>query len=103
MVQNTTIKRPIPRSFALIIWKLEQFNITTANSEFVRIYRCYNLNKKTYQLEKIDQNLYNNYLDLVCDYFETPLMNVEMMNYVVIIFVGINFAVFLQWFFWSKV
>ncbi|WP_341661044.1 integrase [Vibrio sp.] len=77
--QNTTIKRPIPRSFALIIWKLEQFNIAAANSGICKntLSLFPNLNKKTYQLEKIDQNLYNNYLDLVCDYFETPLVECE--------------------------
>ncbi|MFD2015980.1 hypothetical protein ACFSJQ_09875 [Vibrio olivae] len=77
--QNTTIKRPIPRSFALIIWKLEQFNFAANNFGLSKntLSLFPNLNKKTFKLEKIDNNLYNNYLDLICDYFETPVVEYE--------------------------
>lgn len=77
--QNATIKRPIPRSFALMIWKLEQFNQAaikaSINKNSLSLFA--NLNHTTLRLEKVDHTLYNKQLDVVCDYFETPLVKFD--------------------------
>ncbi|MEZ8189617.1 integrase [Vibrio sp. 1F279] len=72
--QNETIKRPIPRSLALIIWKLEQFNKAATKSKITKneIDLFSNLDFNMLKLGKSSQVYYNNHLKAACDYFETP-------------------------------
>ncbi|SGY93168.1 Site-specific recombinase, phage integrase family domain protein [Moritella viscosa] len=74
--KNAKIKRPIPRSFALIIWKLEQFNqkLTKGELNKSQLSLFNNINAKTLNLEKINKRSYSAHLNAVCDYFETPLV-----------------------------
>lgn len=76
---NETLKRPIPRSMALLIWKLEQFNQkainTGVNKGQLALFNT--LESKQYRLSKAAAGTYNSRLDVVCDYFETPLVKFE--------------------------
>ncbi|OZS42684.1 hypothetical protein [Photobacterium sanguinicancri] len=77
--KNVIIKRPISRSFALIIWKLEKFNQAAMknglNKEKLSLFN--NLNTQKLNLEKVNMRSYNIHLNTVCDYFETPLVTFE--------------------------
>jgi len=77
--KNVKVKRPIPRSFALMIWKLEQFNqaVTKSGLNKSELSLFNNLNSSTLNLEKISTTTYNNHFNVVCDYFETPLVIFE--------------------------
>lgn len=75
--RNATIKRPIPRAFALLIWKLEQFNqaVTKAkcNRNDLLLFNNVAYQKMTFGRSNVHN--YNANLDAVCDYFETPLVD----------------------------
>lgn len=72
--QNEIIKRPIPRSIALIIWKLEQFNKAAKNLRITKdetdLFSSLDLHRL--KLGQSNQVKYNNHQKAVCDYFETP-------------------------------
>ncbi|EDM67817.1 site-specific recombinase, phage integrase family domain protein [Moritella sp. PE36] len=74
--RHATIKRPIPRSFALLIWKLEQFNQSIIefglNKGLLLLFN--NLSLNSFTLSSINPNTYSAHLNAVCDYFETPLV-----------------------------
>jgi len=76
---NETLKRPIPRSMALLIWKLEKFNQKAmgagVNKGQLALFN--NLDPQKYRLSKTAHMTYNNMLNAVCDYFETPLVKFE--------------------------
>lgn len=102
---NETLKRPIPRAMALLIWKLEQFNqkaldigVNKGNLALFNI-----LHKKQYLLSKYNKGICNNNLDSLCDYFSTPLKrfeNTELRRYYVRQHQLRRF--FAMVFFWSK-
>ncbi|XNS81068.1 integrase [Vibrio cyclitrophicus] len=75
--RNATIKRPIPRGFALLIWKLEQFNqaIIKAKCNRNTLSLFNNISPHTMTVGAINAQMYNVYLDAICDYFETPLVD----------------------------
>ncbi|TQL30720.1 hypothetical protein FB443_11057 [Vibrio crassostreae] len=75
--RNATIKRPIPRSFAILIWKLEQFNQAITKEKCNRSpLALFNfIHTHTMMIEQCNENSYNIHLDTVCDFFETPLVN----------------------------
>jgi hypothetical protein len=76
--QNATIKRPIPHSIASIIWKLEKFNVDVAinnrNEGTLALFN--NLHAPTLSFSKVTTRTFSANFDMVCDYFETPLVNV---------------------------
>ncbi|AZG74811.1 integrase [Shewanella livingstonensis] len=76
---NAKIKRPIPRSFAQIIWKLEQFNqvISRAGLNKSKLSLFNNLSPRELVIDKINKRSFYMHVDAVCDYFETPLVTFE--------------------------
>lgn len=103
--KNTVIQRPIPHAFALIIWKLEQFNqavlIVGLNKSKLSLFN--NLDSKNFNLNEVNVNQYNSHLNAVCDYFETPVMtlnNGEQRRYYIRQHQLRRF--FAMVFFWSK-
>jgi len=74
---NATIKRPITRSIALLIWKLEQFNQGIIENKLNKgkLSLFNNLHAPSFLLSKIMANTHNEHLNVACDYFETPLVN----------------------------
>lgn len=85
---NEEIKRPLPRSIALIIWNLEKFNqrVINAGINKGKLSLFNNLTISNYCLTKIQSNSFNTHLDIACDYFETPLVqfdNGELRRYYV--------------------
>lgn len=76
---NETLKRPIPRSMALLIWKLEQFNQKAmdigVNKGKLSLFNI--LNTSQYLLSKYNEEYSNKKLDSLCDYFQTPLVKFE--------------------------
>lgn len=74
---NETIKRPIPRSFALFIWKLEQFNLSImkakCNPKKISLFNF--VDTHTMKIKPCDEKYYNAHLDSICDFFETPLVD----------------------------
>jgi len=102
---NEILKRPIPRSMALLIWKLEQFNQKAmdigVNKGQLSLFNI--LNKLQYLLSKYNQAHSNKNLNLLCDYFETPLVKFwtgELRRYYVRQHQLRRF--FAMVFFWSK-
>ena len=75
--ENVILKRPIPHSFALLIWKLELFNqaITKAkcNKNNLALFNPIDNQKMT--ISGCKKDTYNKHLDVICDYFETPLVD----------------------------
>lgn len=103
--KNTTIKRPITRSIALLIWKLEKFNQAIIENKLNKgkLSLFNNLHTPSFKLSKILATTYNNHLNAVCDYFETPLVQAldgELRRYYVRQHQLRRF--FAMMFFWSK-
>jgi hypothetical protein len=75
--QNALIKRPITRSFALLIWKLEQFNLSAINANLNKgkLALFNSINPATFKLIKSCTKSFNIHLNCICDYFETPLVD----------------------------
>ncbi|HGS5668028.1 TPA: integrase [Vibrio parahaemolyticus] len=73
---NAIIKRPIPRSIAKLIWKLEQFNIKIENHGLNnnKLNLFNSMDHALYKFNGTHARTYNTYLDSVCDYFESPLV-----------------------------
>jgi len=77
--KNAKIQRPIPRSFALIVWKLEQFNkaVEKANLNKSKLSLFNNIDSKKLRIDNVNMPSYNKHLNAVCDYFELPLVTYE--------------------------
>ncbi|CED59784.1 putative uncharacterized protein [Moritella viscosa] len=74
-----TVKRPVPRSLARFIYKLEQFNKMYINmvGGYVKNFSLFgNLNHSQAILTKPNATQYNRALSLACDYFETSIVNI---------------------------
>lgn len=76
---SEVLKRPIPRSIALLVWKLEGFNQEAMNAGVNRgKLALFNiLYQNQYRLIKVSKDTYNRRLDSACDYFEMPLVKCE--------------------------
>ncbi|WP_054201517.1 hypothetical protein [Pseudoalteromonas undina] len=103
--QNSSIARPIPRSFALIIWKLEQFNqgLIKANLTKSSLSLFNNIDPVKLKIGQVNVRSYNSHLNAVCDYFELPVVifgNDEHRRYYVRQHQLRRF--FAMVFFWSK-
>lgn len=73
-----TLDRPIPRSIALLISKLERFNqkIIDAGIQPEKKLGLFNtINAYHFTISKPNGDSYNNKLDAFCDYFETDLVD----------------------------
>ncbi len=81
--RNETAKRPIPRSIAKLIWQLEQFNIEVIrrklNNGPLSLFNC--LTSRTCRFSSLNYRSFNNHLNAVCDYFETPLVQYDTGEY----------------------
>lgn len=78
---NKTIERPITASLAKIIWRLEAFNEAAISQGVVKgkaLGLFNSLGARMCHLTKPIVSTFNLRLDLICDYFETPL--VKMSN-----------------------
>ncbi|MGR6860217.1 integrase [Aliivibrio salmonicida] len=75
--RNATIKRPIPHAFALLIWRLEQFNQAMTKGKCNRhTLSLFNtIEHHTMKATRCARKSYNARLDAMCDYFETPLVD----------------------------
>ncbi len=74
-----TVKRPVPRSLARFIYKLEQFNkkyIDMINGNITNFSLFGNLFYSQATLTKPNAIQYNRTLSLTCDYFKTPIINI---------------------------
>lgn len=74
---NDRIKRPIPRSIALLIWNLEQFNQTLIDCNLKKndeLSLFNNVANHNFNLTKTNACHFNNALNSVSDYFETPVI-----------------------------
>ncbi len=73
---NATLTRPIPRSIALMLWRLEKFNRKVIDAKLnkgtIRLFN--NLISAQFALSCSVSNMYNTLLDSACDYFETTLV-----------------------------
>ncbi len=80
---NATIERPIPLSIAKFIWQLEQFNIKANELNLAKgkLSLFNNLTLKGCQLSPISHMIYNSYLDALCDYVETDLVQYDNGDY----------------------
>lgn len=76
---NAQAKRPIPRSIALIIWKLEKFNseIIASKAKNSKLSLFNNLDHAEMRLSSPNSPSFNKHNDAACDYFETPLVAFE--------------------------
>ncbi|MBB1323281.1 hypothetical protein ACRN9C_17330 [Shewanella frigidimarina] len=76
---NAKIRRPIPRSVAKIIWKLERFNqaISKAALNKSELSLFNNVNTQEFIVNKITKLSYYKHVDVACDYFETPIVTLE--------------------------
>lgn len=76
---NAVIKRPIPRSFALIIWKLEQFNQTLIKENLTKssLSLFNNIDPVKLKIGKVNVRSYNAHLNAICDFFELPVVTFE--------------------------
>tara|TARA_R110001583_G_scaffold1612_3_gene12699 strand:+ start:292 stop:2721 length:2430 start_codon:yes stop_codon:yes gene_type:complete len=85
MSTNATIIRPITRSIALLIWKLEEFNIKIIELGIAKEKDLALFNNITsrgdYSVNKLDLNIYNGNLDSTCDYFEVALVRYDNNEY----------------------
>jgi hypothetical protein len=78
---NKIIERPITTSLAKIIWRLEAFNETAISRGVVKgktLGLFNNLEARICRISKPIAKTFNAHLDLICDYFQTPL--VKMSN-----------------------
>lgn len=77
--QNEIIQRPIPHSIANMIWKLEKFNSNIIENSLNKgkLALFNNLQISTLTFSKLTSRTYDANLDMVCDYFETPLVSSE--------------------------
>ncbi|PAJ74190.1 hypothetical protein CJF42_11935 [Pseudoalteromonas sp. NBT06-2] len=78
---NQIIERPITTSIAKIIWRLEAFNDAAISQGVIKgktLGLFNNLDAKNCRLTKPLVKTFNNHLNSICDYFETPL--VKMSN-----------------------
>ncbi|MEZ8417787.1 integrase [Vibrio splendidus] len=78
---NLTEVKPIPLSIARFVWQLEQFNQRAVELGLVKKSELTLFNHiytQTFKLKKCDSNMFNVAFDALCDYFETP--TVEMDN-----------------------
>ncbi|OUS03273.1 hypothetical protein A9Q81_07760 [Gammaproteobacteria bacterium 42_54_T18] len=103
--ENATNNRPITRSIALLIWKLEKFNHVIIENKLNKgeLSLFNNLHTPSFKLSKVLAQTYNDHLNAACDYFETPLvksMNDELLRYYVRQHQLRRF--FAMMFFWSK-
>lgn len=74
-----TVKRPVPRSLARFIYKLEQFNkeyISMVGGNIDDFSLFSNLHYSQATLTKPNAIQYNRTLSLTCDYFETPVVDI---------------------------
>ncbi|RCR64151.1 integrase [Vibrio harveyi] len=80
---NATIERPIPLSIAKFIWQFEQFNIKASELNLTKgqLSLFNNLNSNSCQLSRVAHSTYNANLDLLCDYFETDLVQDDNGEY----------------------
>lgn len=103
--RNEVIERPLPHSIARIIWQLEQFNLNAIDKGITKgkLGLFNNLNANIYKLTPMDGKIFNNHLNLACDYFETEIVQYDTgeikRNYVRIHQLRRFFAMA---FFWSK-
>ncbi|MBL4649374.1 MAG: hypothetical protein JKY03_06545, partial [Aureispira sp.] len=77
---NKIIERPITTSLAKIIWRLEVFNEAAISQGVVKggiLGLFNNLDARMCNLSKPDVNTFNAHLDLICDYFEIPLVKMN--------------------------
>ncbi|EGQ7684913.1 TPA: integrase [Vibrio parahaemolyticus] len=77
--------RPIPRSIAGFIWKLEQFNkklieLGIADEKEMALFNNI-VSRGDYSVRKTDRNTYNGHLDSACDYFEVALVLYDNNEY----------------------
>jgi len=77
--------RPITRSIASFIWKLEQFNkklieLDIADEKNLTLFNNI-VSRGDYSVKKTDRNTYNGHLDSTCDYFEVALVLYENGEY----------------------
>ena len=78
---NKIIERPITASIAKIIWRLEAFNEAAISQGLIKgkaLGLFNNLDARMCHLTKTNVKSFNAHLDLICDYFEVPL--VKMSN-----------------------
>ncbi|MCO7197501.1 hypothetical protein [Pseudoalteromonas sp. OANN1] len=78
---NKTIERPITTSIAKIIWRIEVFNESAISRGIVKgksTNLFNNLDARMCHLTKTTVRSFNAHFDSICDYFETPL--VQMNN-----------------------
>ena len=82
---NAEESRPVTRSIAGFIWKLEQFNKKLIELGIVRKkdLALFNniVSRGDYSVRKTDRNTYNGHLDSVCDYFEVDLVRYDNGEY----------------------
>ena len=77
---NKTVERPITASLAKIIWRLEAFNEAAISQGVVKgkaLGLFNNLDARMCRLTKTRVKSFNAHLDSICDYFETPLVNMS--------------------------
>jgi len=77
---NQIIERPITTSLAKIIWRLEAFNEAAISQEVVKgeTLGLFNgLDARMCYLTKPNVRSFNAHFDSICDYFETPLVNMN--------------------------
>lgn len=74
ITRNEKIKRPIPRSIALLVWRLEKFNEKIIEKKLYdgKIVLFNRLKHQTRKVTRVNSRDYNEALDRACDYFETP-------------------------------
>lgn len=74
--QNTTVKRPIVHSFAKFVWQLELFNQKAEKHGLSKgaLGLFNNLDSNKFKLTKTNASNYNQHLNVMCDYFETDLV-----------------------------
>lgn len=78
--QNEILKRPIPRSLALLVWNMEIFNQKLIDKKLTKqknLSLFNSIDSKKLIAYKIGQSSYNTHLNAVCDYFETSLVKYE--------------------------
>jgi hypothetical protein len=77
---NKIIERPITTSLAKTIWRLEAFNEAAISQGVVKgktLGLFNNLDARRCHISKPDVNTFNTHLDLICDYFEIPLVKMN--------------------------
>ncbi len=77
---NISIQRPITTSIAKIIWRLEAFNESAISQGIVKgksTNLFNNLDARMCHLTRSSVKSFNANFDLICDYFETPLVKMN--------------------------